>query len=288
MDLTIAHTRDMPWQSGLDVLQSMAREWRENIGGPDDQIESLFATHNQKTLFSDPKTTRRFDLVRLDPGYGDITNAYHDSVEECFVISGEVDLDGEGHFDAGGYFWRPPGWVHAAKTSKGMTALLMLQGEDPDEGSFATSRRIRLSSEAGTNALRSDDDPLSVGPRGWVRVHEQFLPWLPGPVYARTQGGAEGWDLEHLDVRVLSANPFTGGQSILVRLQPGYDETAASIAEARLEMFVLTGAFELGGEAMEPGSYARVEGGGEVPPLRSEAGATLFAKIDGWAGRTAA
>ena len=284
--MELLHTRDMPWQSGLDVLRSMAQEWRENIGGPDDQISSLFATYHQKTLFSDPKTTRRFDLVRLDPGYGDITNAYHDSVEECFVIEGEVDLDGEGHFDAGGYFWRPPGWVHAAKTSAGMTALLMLQGEDPDEGSFATSRRVRLSSEAGTNPLRSSDDPLLVGPRGWVRTHEHFLPWIPGAVYARTQGSADGWDLDRFEVRVLSANPITGGQSILVRLHAGYDEAAATTTAARMQMFVLTGSLAVGDEQMHSGSYALVDASEQIAPLRSEDGATVFVKIDGWATRT--
>jgi hypothetical protein len=284
---TIAHTPEMPWQSGLDVVRSMAPEWRDNMG-PADQVERLFATYHQKTLFSDPTTTRRLDLVRLDPGYGDITCAYHDSVEECFVIDGEVDLDGEGHFGAGGYFWRPPGWVHAARTSRGMTALLMLQGDDPAEGSFATSRRIRLSSEAGTNALRPATDPLSVGPRGWVRTHDQFLPWLPGPVYARTQGTVEGWDLERVDVRVLSANPFTGGQTLLLRLHAGYSETAVTTAGARIEMFVLSGAFTLGDEAMQAGSYARFDGGSHVRPMRSRTGATLFAKIDGWATRSPA
>jgi hypothetical protein len=286
VDLTIANTNDMPWESGLEALRAMAPAWRDNLG-PADQVERLFATYHQKTLYHDPTTTRRFDLVRLDGGYGDITCAYHDSVEECFVIDGEVDLDGEGHFDAGGYFWRPPGWVHAARTSRGMTALLMLQGDDLDEGSFATSRRIRLSSEAGTNPLRPASDPLSIGPRGWVRTDARFVSRLPGRVYARTQGTIEAWDLDHLDVRVLSANPFTGGQSILMRLHAGHADAGPSVCDAALELFVLSGTCHLGDEALHTGSYARIAGGTPTPPLRSHGGATMFVKIDGWAARVA-
>jgi hypothetical protein len=286
VDLAIAHTSDMPWQSGLDVVGSMTREFRDNLG-PADQVERLFATYHQKTLFHDPETTRRFDLVRLDGGYGDITCAYHDSVEECYVLDGEVHLEGEGSFDAGGYFWRPPGWVHAARTANGMTALLMLQGEDPDEGSFRTSRRIRLSSEAGSNPLRTAEDPLFVGPRGWVRTHDRHLPWLPGAVYARTQGTVEAWDLGRLDVRVLSANAFSGGQSIVLRLHAGYADAAASVGNARIDVFVLAGDLHLGDEALHTGSYARIPAGVPMPPVHSDGGATLFVKIDGWAARTA-
>lgn len=287
MDTVITRTSDMQWQNGLDVVAAMTPEFRDNLG-PAEDIERLYVKYAQKTLRHDADTTRRFDLVRLEPGYRDLTNAYHDSVEECLMLSGEVALDGEGHFDTDGYFWRPPGWVHAAETHDGFTALLLLQGHDPDEGSDHTSRRIRPDSEAGTNPLRPLSDPLAVGPRGWVRTHTRFLPWLPGPVYARDQRTLDDADLDRLSVKVLSVNAFTGGQSILFRLDPGYEQRGPAVCDAEIELFVVSGDCALGDEALPAGSYVRVPPGTAAAPLTSREGATLFAKLTGWWSRTAA
>jgi hypothetical protein len=283
VSIVITHTDEMEWQNGLDVVRAMTPEFRDNLG-PADEVEQLYVKYAQKTVRHDPDTTRRFDLVRLDGGYRDLTNAYHDSVEECLMLSGEVSLDGEGHFDADGYFWRPPGWVHAADTTEGFTALLLLQGDDPSEGSGPTSRRIRPDSEAGTNPLHPMSDPMAVGPRGWVRNHTRFLPWQPGHVYARNQGDLALADIDGLNVRVLSANPFTGGQSVLWRLDPGYQQDGGATSTAELELFVIDGSAAVGGEDLRPGSYARIPAG-TAPPLSSTAGATLFVKLDGWWSR---
>lgn len=273
------------WENGLDVVRAMAPEFRANLG-PQDRIPEVYVKYHQKTLRVDPNTRRRLDLIRLDPGYRDLTNAYHDSVEECFVLGGSFSLDGEGHFTAGDYFWRPPGWVHAAETPEGFLALLSLQGLDPAEGSGEVSRRIRPDSEAGSNALHAAGDDAAMGPRGWVRCqHTSLLAWQPGPVFARDQEPLEGFDLDRAAFRVLSRNPWTGAQSLLVRLDPGYAQEGAGLFTAAVEFYVVTGSCLLGGEALDEGSYLYSPSRTVEPALSSQAGATLFLKADGRLGR---
>lgn len=275
-------TGSAAWENGLDVVRAMAPGFREGLG-PAGRVEDLYVMYNQKTLRIDPQSSRRIDLIRIDPGYRDLTNAYHDSVEECFVLEGAFSLDGEGDFRAGDYFWRPPGWVHAAETADGFTALLSLQGHDPAEGSGPTSRRIRPDEEAGSNALHPGGDAQAMGPRGWVRcLPTALLAWQPGPVWARAQGAFDGFDLEHLAVKVLSLNPWTGGQSLLVRLDPGYAQRGEGRQSVATECFVVEGACALGDEALPAGSYLYRPGGALEPPLTSPSGATVFLKADGW------
>ena len=165
MNRQFVDTSRMLWTDGLDVVREMAPAFREQLG-PEDLVEDAFARYHQKTLFHDLESKRRLDLIQIDSGFRDLTNAYHDSVEECLVLGGSLTLDGEGAFETGDYFWRPPGFVHAAASDTGFVALLGLQGEDPGEASRATSRNIRPDDEAGTNALHPQDLETAVGPRG--------------------------------------------------------------------------------------------------------------------------
>ena len=281
-------TNELEWENGLTVVRAMAREFRENLG-PSDLVEDLMARYNQKTLRLHPETTRRIDLISLDPGYRDLTNSYHDSVEECFVLGGEFDLDGEGHFEAGDYFWRAPGFVHAANSRSGFTALLSFQGVDPREGSGPVSRRIRPDEEAGTNALFPDDLERSIGPRGLVRhVASWQLAWLPGSVYLRNEGVCEGFDGDKVEFKSLSRNLWTGGQSLLMRLEPGYSQDGHAHAVSAYEFFVLSGSCFRGEERYGTDVYGYVPAGMVTPPLASDEGAVLFLKSDGWLTRLAA
>lgn len=284
-DRTRVDTNAVPWENGLSVIAAMAPEFRANLG-PEDQLETLYVKYNQKTLRIDDATSRRIDLIRIDAGYRDLTNAYHDSVEECFVLEGELDLDGEGHFVAGDYFWRPPGFVHAADTSDGFTALLSLQGDDPTEGSGPASRRIRPDEEAGLNGLFPEDAHRAMGPRGWVRnLPSSLVAWQPGPVYARGEGVCADLDLDRVDVKPLSKNPWTGAQSALLKLQPGYQQIGDGRSSAAWEFFVTDGSCSIGEENYAPGVYGYIPANSVQPPLRSSEGATLFVKLDGWLER---
>lgn len=273
-------TNEMDWENGLDVISHMTEEFRENLG-PKDKLEDVYVKYHQKTLRVDPETKRRIDYIWLEGGYRDLTNAYHDSVEECLVLTGSLWLDGEGEFTAGDYFWRPPGFVHAAGTTEGFTALLSLQGIDAAEASDPTSRRIRPDDEAGTNQKIRDPE-AAVGPRGWVlRQPTALLPWVPGKAWARCQGQLDGFDVEHMDVKVLSENRISGGQSLLIRLHPGYRQSFAGSHQTAVEFFITEGSADLGDVAMPTGAYLYRAPGQVEEPLSSAGGATLFLKADG-------
>jgi hypothetical protein len=274
-------TTTMAWHNGREVVRAMAPEFRANLG-PEDRIDALFALYDQKTLWHDEGSTRRIDLIDVKPGYRDLTNAYHDSVEECLVLTGEVSLDGEGHFVAGDYFWRPAGFVHAAATEVGFRALLLFQGDDEAEHSGRNSRRIRPDEDAGTNQLDRSGPEVVVGPRGWVRTSTWTLPWIPGPVWsrAREQQLAE-WDLERLDAKVLSENPVHGGQSVLLRLAPGFRGPAGALG-ATLDLYVLEGELLLGDDRLTEGAFLHLPAGATDPERSSPHGAIVAVWTDGW------
>lgn len=277
----------LPWHNGLDVVRGMAPEFRENLG-PAELVKDLFARYDQKTLLLDPHTTRRIDLVRVQPGYRDLTNAYHDSVEECLVLTGRLHLDGEGTFVAGDYFWRPAGWIHAASTEDGFTAVLMFQGDDPDEASGPTSRRIRPDNEAGRNGLHNDDLDRALGPRGWIRRQPTgLLAWLPGTEWSASRHRQlAGWTLQRVEVRVLSENIRSGGQSLLLRLRSGA-LGLKTILDGALDLYVLDGAIDVGNEQLTSGYFLHVPAGGTLAAISSQDGATLLVKSSRWIGRNA-
>ena len=281
----IVDTLSMEWENGLSVLESMEPAFRDNLG-PRDDVVAMYAKYNQKTLRIDPETTRRIDLIRLAPGYGDLTHAYHDSVEECLVLSGGCRLYGEDVFKNGDYFWRPPGWVHSAATEEGMLAVLSLQGKSPEDGSGPTTRNIRPAEDLGTNALAGHpyaDDP----PRGRVlRLSTDEMPWTSGGEYARGQLPLDGYDIERTSVKVLSANPKTGAQTLIMRLEPGYWQRGPGRRVSALEFYVISGALDIEGRTVGAGCYVYREGEAVLPGMSSVNGATLYMKVDGWMGYT--
>lgn len=281
MERVVSRSELVPWQNGREVVRSMTPAFRQNLG-PTELVEDLFARYDQQPLLNDQHTTRRIDLIDVKPGYRDLTNAYHDSVEECLVLAGHLHLDGEGDFEAGDYFWRPPGFVHAASTDTGFRALLMFQGDDPAEGSGPTSRRIQPDELAGTNQLHADPE-TAVGPRGWVRRQPtDLLPWLPGPAWSSTRHGQlDHPDLDRIEVRVLSENVGTGGQSLLARIGAGWHLPVRRLA-ASLDIVVLDGALHLGDDEPLVATDLVHLPAGEALELCSPVGARLFVKADDW------
>lgn len=281
----VVRTKQMEWQNGLDVIATMEPAWRDNLG-PAELVNACYAGFNQKQLTIDPVTTARGDLQRLDPGYADLTDAYHDSVEEAFFLAGDCTLSGDQVYYAGDYFWRPPGFIHAASTVEGFDVLIFVEGENEREESHAASRVIRPTELAGTNGITADLEK-AVGPRGWVRVRSQDLPWLDGHLYAKHQGDLSGFDLDHLEVKVLSHNHKKGGQSVLMRLAPGHRQTFAGHHSEKFVAFVVTGSVNVGDEVIEDYSWLELPAGEDHPALSSPDGATLFVKISGFLDFTA-
>lgn len=249
------------WVSGADVFATMDPAFRDNIGTDVDAALGLLAKYHARCLWKDEATGRRIDHVRCDAGYADLSEAYHDSVEECLVLGGRVELTAEGPFEAGDYFWRPPGWVHSAVSPQGFEALLMMEGAAPCEGSHHVSRVVRPDEEAGQHA--NDADP--VGPRGYVRRTEsRFMPWRPHDDRG-TRLAAPG---EELDAKVLSSNAQVGTETTLLRLPAGWASTPAARPH---ELFVLTtsGRLRVDGAELSPCSLVHVPAGVVGPEIEA-------------------
>src|SRR4051812_14653406 len=103
--VTIADGEDIPWISGREALATMTPEFRNGLGDVD-RVDELMSRYWVRSLWLDPVTTRRIDHVRVDSGYQDLSEAYHDSVEESLVLRGSVTLSAEGALQEGDYFWR--------------------------------------------------------------------------------------------------------------------------------------------------------------------------------------
>ena len=277
---TIIDSNALPWENGLDYLKTLVPAFRDNLG-PAEQVEQNFAKYWQKNLYLDRETTRRLDLVRLEPGYRDLTHCCHDSVEEAFFLSGGAELDGEGGFTTGDYFWRPPGWIHHAASPQGVEIVLGFEGRSNESG--PVSRTVCAPHQAGANMLIPADDERALGTRGRVRqVQTRLLVWQPGPAFARCEGTLAGFDLEHIAVRVLSRNPLTGQQTLLMRLDPGYRQAGPGAHSAWLQAYVLAGAAHLGSTELRRGFFMHRPAGVVEAPLASAEGALLYVKTDAY------
>ena len=268
------------WTRGLDTVAGMPDGYGGNLG-PEDRLADTYSRWEQKTLLDDPGTTRRIDLVRLLPGFADPGPAYHDSAEECLVLEGGCNIDGEGPVEAGDYFWRPPGWVHAARTRTGFLGLLCQEGVSEGDASGPATRRVRPAEDLGRNAL-FDDLETAVGPRGWIRrLPTPLMPWVPAAALAPNRGWMRVLDCPRLSVKVLSENRNTGALSLLARFEPGYRDPAARRLGRRLIGYVVSGEIEAGNAALGRGDLIHRPAESAPAALSSPAGAVLFMKVDG-------
>lgn len=278
MSIDVIDSTQMEWLNGLDVLPTMPEGFRDNLG-PTEQLETMLANYDVKPLFFDPETTRRIDLVNLRPGYIDLTDAFHESVEECFVLEGSVAV--EENIVAGDYFWRPPGWVHSAESPDGLLALLMMEGVSQTDGSGPATRTIRPSSEFGTNPLSPDPHEAN-GPRGWIRKSSASRQaWQPGIAFARSEDSIDGVSLDAVSVKILSKNVHTGAQSLLMRLDPGFVQVA-STQTATQYTYVIAGSVTVDGQRIGAGSFFERRGGLAFPTIATDDGAELFVKMNGY------
>lgn len=269
---------DVPWINGLQVLETMAPAFRDNLG-PADGVHGLMSKYNIRVLHQDPVTTRRIDHVQADSGYEDLTCAAHDSVEECLVLAGSLTLDGEGTFGPGDYFWRPPGFVHCARSDEGFEALLMMEGISPSDGSGPVSRLVHPHDIAGSNVINANDED-AIGPRGWViRQPIDLLPWGPVPETCLLEGADAG-----LQARTLSRNVLTGAGTWIVRSQqPGFIPAGSSDRERFI--VVLEGEVSAQDAVDESRTMdlprmtlIHVPAGSPLPTIGLAAGASVFIK----------
>lgn len=270
---TIVEGASLPWVNGSEVYASMEPAFRDNLGGDPEKVEDLLSRYWMRTLWIDPETSRRIDHVRTMPGYIDLCEAYHDSVEESYFLGGSVELTAEGDFVAGDYFWRPPGWVHMAKSPQGFESILMMEGESAEEGSGRVSRVIRPDEEAGSNPLHQE--PLSVGPRGYVRrLETRFMVWRPHDDSATRLGS------DRLASKVLSSNVDTGAETVLVLLPAG---TELHLQVSPRERFIVSvrGELGFGDRVVSECSLMHLPAGGETVPISCAVDAEILVKVGG-------
>ena len=84
-----------------------------------------------------------------------------------------------------------------------------------------------------------------------------------------------GFDLPNLSVRVLSRNPHTGQQTVLLRLSPGYRQSSGGAHSVWWQMYVLSGGMEWGDESMGPGVFVHRPAHTSEPPMASASGAVI-------------
>ncbi|GGM54908.1 hypothetical protein GCM10011608_44760 [Micromonospora sonchi] len=265
----------LPWVNGRSVWESMEPAFRENIGSSQEAALDLLSRYHMRNLWLDPETSRRIDHIRTDAGYRDLSEAYHDSVEEAYFMGGEVDLTAEGRFVAGDYFWRPPGWVHSAASPVGFEAILMMEGEDADEGSDRVSRVVRPDEEAGRQARAGDVG--TVGPRGYVRRAEtRFMVWRPHDDSVTRLGGSGP-----LRSKVLSENVDTRSASVLVRSVAA--DWVARPETVDRERFIInvSGAVVVDGRTLAQPSLVRIPAGAGGPQIAVASETELLVKVGG-------
>ena len=266
------------WVRGLDTVQGMPDGYAGNLG-PEAALERTYSLWEQKTLLNDPETTRRIDLVRLLPGFTDPGPAYHDSVEECLVLEGGCQIDGEGRVEEGDYFWRPPGWVHAARAPGGFLGLLMQEGISEDDASGPATRRVRPTEDLGRNVL-FDDHERSIGPRGWIRrLPSSLMPWTPSTAMMPGEEWLRNLDHPSLSLKMLSRNWTTGACSLLARLASGYQDPRSHRLARHLIAYVISGTLSIDGGTAVEGDLVDILPDSSPQTMSSPEGADLFLKL---------
>lgn len=250
MTMRLVDDRDVAWTTGAEVIATMAPRWREHLGPPD-VVDAAYRLYRQKNYALEP-TTRRFDVIRCEAGYADATAAYHDTVEESLILEGTCIIDGEGVFEAGDYFWRPPGWVHRSRTDVGFTALLSLEGVNPAEGSSGASRVVRTQQLAGH---RADGHLGTTGGRDRVlRLGiDQVAPLGADVVPLPWAGGTTA------DVRVLSSHAVSRAATVIIDLPDGATLDGVPAGGLASQAYVMSGRLLADGRELATGCYLALD-----------------------------
>jgi hypothetical protein len=268
--VTIVDNESLAWVNGGEVYATMEPAFRDNLGDDPDRVQALLSKYWMKQLWIDDNS-RRIDHVRTEPGYIDLSEAYHDSVEEAFFLGGEARLSAEGAFQPGDYFWRPPGWVHMADAPDGFETILMMEGEDPAEGSDRVSRVVRPDEEAGHNPRPEPNEGL--GPRGYVRrVETRFMVWRTHDDAVTALGG------DSLQSKLLSLNEVTGSRSVLVRAPGGWSSIPATSDRDRY-LISTAGRLVVDGRGLAECSLVRIPAGAGSPRLEADGDVDILVKV---------
>ncbi len=158
-----------------------------------------------------------------------------------------------------------------ADAPDGFETILMMEGEDPAEGSDRVSRVVRPDEEAGHNPRPEPNQGL--GPRGYVRrVETRFMVWRSHDDDFTALGGGT------LRSKLLSLNEDTASRSVLVRLPDGWSSTPATSDRDRY-LISTAGRLVADGGGLSACSLVRIPAGAPAPRIEADGDVDLLVKV---------
>lgn len=199
--------------------------------------EILDSKAMRKVLSCDPATGGDTSFVRLPAGWQGRAGAhYHSDFEEALVLSGDVDLNGEGDvLGAGSYLYRPGGIVHGrVDRSTGGADIIIKMGAATDL--ISVGQPLHRHEYDHPTARKRDGRPHI------VHFKTEAEPWRPW-------NGAQR--------KILSRNSESGAETLLIQIGEKLDAPIKLGGDAGWEWVVLAGEFRLAdGSAFGPFSYS--------------------------------
>ena len=124
----------------------------------------------------------------------------------------------------------------------------------------------------------TDDYASALGPRGWIKVDTETLPWLTLEEFNVKYPELNGFSLGALSIKILSINPQTLAMSALLKFPEGYRLPAGNWG-AGFRAFILDGELAVSGEFMESETWFETSKGEAHQGMAAKVGALIFAKI---------
>lgn len=224
----------------------------------------------------DPRTQGSTYLVRFPAGYERPDHRrrpdgvaeqfeWHSCHEEIFCLEGSIRFGGWYVLPEMGYLNHPPRWVHPADQHSTEGCLLLIKNSSPCDFVF------RDIPQPWDGVEYIDDDtprmPLPGDATGVTTVGLEDLAWQP----VRTRSGEE----TGVDGRRIYDHP-DGRTTWMARVPAGWRAPAGLDAGGAEALFVVDGALEVGGEALDRHGYASSATGLLLAPgAASDSGATL-------------
>lgn len=223
--------------------------------------EILDTGATRKVLGRDPETGSDTSFVRLPPGWQGPTGAhYHSSFEEALVLCGDVDLNGNDLLVGGSYLYRPGGIVHGwVDRSSGGSEIIIKMGAETD--------LIAVGAPEHDHEYEYPPARAADGRPHIVHLRTGEKPWEPWT------GGTHG-----VHGKVLSRDRDSGAETLMMRIDEGFDGGVPLSADETWEWVVVEGGLSLADGATfgRIGYSHRPAGHGETVIAAAPLGCTLL------------
>ena len=223
--------------------------------------EILNTRAERKQLSVDPDTGSDTSFVRIPKDWrGPVGAHYHTGFEEAFILSGDVDLNGNDLLVEGSYLYRPGGIVHGwVDHSPSGSDIIIKMGRATD---LISVGEPELDHEYDYPGARVDDGRPHI-----IHLRTKEQDWRPWP------DGTEG-----ANRKVLSRDEDNGAETLLARLSEGFSGALKLDPGLTWEWVVLDGAMTLADDtSFERLGYShRPAGSEETTMAASKDGCTML------------